>query len=111
MMEKRKHQRFSQSFPVRVVKTCRKEGIMFEESKNQALNISKGGILIKAAKSLDIGETVNVMFLKPNSFEILNTEGEIRRSDKATNNDSYDIGIFFPKLSDDQREDLVRAIK
>ena len=60
---------------------------------------------MKHDHSYEVGTMVNVNFLKPNSFEIFNSDGKVVRVDENSDG-TYDLAIQFQNLSDEDIKTL-----
>ena len=102
--ERRKYKRLNESFNVKI---SQKQGGKGATSINvgKSQNISACGILLKHDQLFEVGSLVNVNFLKPNSFDIFNSDGKVVRADKNSDG-SYDLAIEFHNLSGDDIKTL-----
>ncbi len=68
-------------------------------------NISAGGVLLKYSKPFEIGDTISVNFLGPNSFEIFKITARVIRVEKKSDF-GYDICVMFLDLTEDNEKRL-----
>ena len=102
--ERRKYSRVKNKFNVKINK--KSDGKIETSLKvGKVSNISASGILLTHDQSFEIGTIVNVNFLKPNSFEIFNSDGTLVRVDENFDG-TYDLAIEFFGLSEEDMKTL-----
>lgn len=77
--------------------------VMIDVAKS--VNISANGMLIHTKERLAMQEVINVMFLKPNSFEFFEGLGRVVRVEENPNN-AYMVGLHFFDLSQSEINNL-----
>jgi hypothetical protein len=103
---KRGYVRVHNEFNVRIV--ARDETARYgirEINTSQSINVSASGMLVNTAEQLKNGATVNITFMKPNSFEIFKGTGKVVRDDD-NHDGTHKIAIKFVDLSPDDMEKL-----
>ena len=68
-------------------------------------NISASGVLLKYDKPLKIGQTINVSFMNPNSFDLISTKAVIVRVE-FIHDDLWEFGIAFFDMSKEDEKKL-----
>ena len=93
--EKRRSKRTEHKFNVKINQHKPSE----DSTKNtayagKAINISKSGICISISEHVNIGDMLEIIFVKPETFHVYNGLGKVVRvSDIDSSN--YEIGIDF----------------
>ncbi len=77
--------------------------VMIDVAKS--INISANGMLIHTKERLAMQEIINVMFLKPNSFEFFEGLGRVVRVEK-NNNNAFMVGLYFFDLAPSEQNNL-----
>jgi len=72
----------------------------------QAKNFSASGILFDYKDPFAINSTVEIEFLKPNSFDFFRTKARIVRVEINPDNKTYDIGVEFVEMSEEEKSQL-----
>ena len=104
--ERRLYRRFENRINVRLARqdsASEIRDVMIDVAKS--VNISANGMLIHTREPLAMQEIINVMFLKPNSFEFFEGFGRVVRVEEHTNN-AYVVGLHFFDLSSSEIHDL-----
>ena len=93
--DKRRFNRVDKNFSVRLAKKISQEVIPeISTYTGQAKNLSACGLYVNIEQNVEIGDTLKVLFLKPNTFYFFDGIGKVvRKSTKEDN--SFDIGIDF----------------
>jgi c-di-GMP-binding flagellar brake protein YcgR len=102
--EKRKYKRVKSNFGVKidVDKVFEKS---LSEISGQSIDVSANGVLFRYKKPLELGSTISIKFLKPNSFDFFQGNAKVVRIELIKENNEYDIGIQFLNLSfEDERK-------
>lgn len=111
--EKRKYDRIDSKFEVKINTVS--DGppvIRIQPDKNtgpkvgKSLNVSASGVLFKYHEKFELGSTVQVSFLQPNTFDIFKGNARIVRIELEPDNKEYEIGVEFIELNDDEKENL-----
>jgi c-di-GMP-binding flagellar brake protein YcgR len=106
-MEKRKYRRVKNHFNIKIDRA--KESSVERSpmlTTGKSINISANGILFRYDKLMELGEVIKVTFLKPNSFELFEGKARVVRTEINPDNRTYDIGIVFIELNQDDTNDL-----
>ncbi len=104
--EKREFSRVHDTFNVRlVVKDAETRAIMSEIHGSQSINISGNGLLLNMDRNMEPGITLNVVFLKPRTFDLFKGTGRIVRVEKAEDG-TYNVGIQFVDLPLEDKHNL-----
>ena len=106
-IERRKYQRVKSHFNIkidRVAESNAGSGSTFVIGKS--IDISASGVLFRYDKLIELGEIIKVTFLKPNSFEFFRGKAKVVRTEINPDNKTYDIGIVFIELTQDDTKEL-----
>jgi len=104
--ERRKFNRVNNEFNVRLAKELRKKNyrdITIDIGKS--LNVSASGLLVNVKEKIDIGSTLRITFLKPNTFEFFEGFGKTVRIEDNSDG-TYAIGVEFMNLNEDEKKRL-----
>ncbi|MBN1497467.1 MAG: PilZ domain-containing protein [Spirochaetes bacterium] len=103
---KREYVRISDEFNVRLVKKGEpSERNTIEINSSKSINVSGSGLLLSTDRKLDVGDTVSITFMKPNTFDFFKGSGRIVRVEEDGER-SYRIGISFVDLSAEDKKIL-----
>jgi len=104
--DKRKFRRVNKKFLVRIVqRISENEVIDLNLTKVESINVSASGLLVHVDRPIGIDSLVKVSFLKPNSFDILEIEGDVIRIENVKDG-SYSLAINFLSLTAKDKRDL-----
>lgn len=96
----------------RVAVTLKVEGKSGESTfAGVSLNISRGGVLVDCKERIPLHELVSLYLPIKSGQEILQFKGEVVRSEKAPNSESYLLGVQFTEVSPDQETALADFMK
>ncbi len=82
---------------------------VFSIVTGKGINISACGVLFKYRKKIDRHVIIKLRFLKPDSFEFIETDAEVVRLEKNSD-DTYDIGVEFLNMNDIRKRELNRYV-
>ncbi len=82
---------------------------VFSIVTGKGINISACGVLFKYRKKINRHAIIKLRFLKPDSFEFIETDAEVVRLEKNSDN-SYDIGVEFLNMNDLKKRELNRYV-
>lgn len=71
-----------------------------------AKNVSASGILFDYKDPFPINSTVEIEFLKPNSFDFFRSKARIVRVEINPDNKTYDIGVEFIEMPIEEKNKL-----
>lgn len=101
---KREYVRVNDEFNVRLVKKgVASERDAIEINNSKSINVSGSGLLINMDRKLDVGDTLIVTFMKPNTFDFFNGPGTVVRVEESGER-SYKVGINFIDLSSEDKK-------
>lgn len=101
--ERRNYRRVKGIFNVRVKE---EDNSSLQLSHGKSVDVSAGGILFRHNKPIKIDKTINVRFLRPNSFEFFEGNAKVTRCDLSPGAKYYYIGIEFFDLNQDDVKKL-----
>lgn len=102
--ERRKYKRVSNNFNVKInLKEKSSRASSMEIGKST--NVSACGILLTYDKALEVGDIINIKFMKPNSFEIFSSDAKVVRVDDNGKN-GYEVAAEFINISQDDEKKL-----
>mgnify|MGYP003801838881 CR=1 FL=1 len=102
--DKRKYRRVKSEFTIRIKKSAVVEDAnLFSVAKS--VNISGNGILFSYSMPMDIGATIQVTFLKPNTFDFFEGSAKVVRVELQRDG-VYDIGVELLNLTEADEKKL-----
>jgi c-di-GMP-binding flagellar brake protein YcgR len=82
---------------------------VFSIVTGQGINISASGVLFKYRKKIQKHTTIELRFMRPDSFEFIEALAEVTRVEKNSD-DTYDIGAEFLDMDDSKKSELNRYL-
>ena len=108
---KREYPRVDHQFDVRLVAMRDGKGRNAEEIETiRSVNVSASGLLVNTRVPLESNLQVSVTFIKPNSFDIFNSAGEVIRS-VQNDDETYSVAIKFVGLTPEAQRRLDYYVK
>ncbi len=107
-MERRKYKRVKNDLDIKVKVNKNNFNVL---EKGKSLNLSACGVLINYNKPLEIGENINVTFTQPGGNNSFESQAKVVRVELNPDLETYDIGIEFIGLSDDNEKKLDEFIQ
>jgi hypothetical protein len=104
--ERREFIRVSDQFNVRLVK--RESGtstVMLEMPDSSSINVSGSGLLVNMNEKAEPGTMLNVIFMKPRTFDMFKATGRIVRVEQAADG-TFNAGIHFIDLRPEEKHEL-----
>lgn len=108
-MERRKYKRIKSDLDVKIKIAKAAEQKDIEEGKS--INISACGVLIQYDKPLKIGALINVRLSEENSDDVFEKTAKVIRVEMNPDNKTYDIGIKFIAIDDNESEKLDKYLQ
>lgn len=100
-LEMRRYIRIGEELDVRLKV---KDDDNFNINQVRSVDVSAGGMLIRYNRPMKIGKIINVCFLRPNSFDFLESNARVARNKLNPDDGTYEIGIDFVDFSEDDKE-------
>jgi|GEM_PF-6206643 len=99
--ERRKYKRVKNQYEVKI--KISKDN---KHDTGKSVNMSACGVLIKSNKPFDVGALINARFINPESKDIFESTAKVIRVEMNADNKTYDIGIEFIDLNDEEEKNL-----
>jgi hypothetical protein len=107
----RKYTRINNELSVRVVQVGPTPGSEYLEiNASKSINVSANGLLIYTNIRLDVGTTLHIVFMKPNTIDFFKGSGKVVRVEEDHDR-TYKVAIKFIDLSPDDVRTLDYYVK
>lgn len=103
--ERRKYIRVKSNFNVKIDIDAKKIRHFFS-NVGKSIDISGSGVLFRYNKLVELGTIIKLTFLMPNSFDFFEGKAKVVRTEINPDNKTYDIGIVFIDLNEDDKGTL-----
>ena len=103
--ERRKYIRVKSNFNIKIDIDAKKIRNFFS-NVGKSIDISRSGVLFRYNKLVELGTIINLTFLMPNSFDFFEGKAKVVRTEINPDNKTYDIGIVFIDLNEDDKDTL-----
>jgi len=103
--ERRKYIRVKSNFNIKIDIDAKKIRNFFSKV-GKSIDISGSGVLFRYNKLVELGTIIKITFLMPNSFDFFEGKAKVVRTEINPDNKTYDIGIVFIDLNEDDKDTL-----
>ena len=103
--ERRKYIRVKSNFNIKIDIDAKKIR-NFLSQVGKSIDISGSGVLFRYDKLVELGTIIKITFLMPNSFDFFEGKAKVVRTEINPDNKTYDIGIVFIDLNEDDEDTL-----
>lgn len=103
--ERRKYIRVKSNFNIKIDIDAKKIRHFFSNVV-KSVDISGSGVLFRYNKLVELGTIIKITFLMPNSFDFFEGKAKVVRTEINPDNKTYDIGIIFIDLNEDDKSTL-----
>jgi len=103
--ERRKYIRVKSNFNIKIDIDAKKIRNFFSKV-GKSIDISGSGVLFRYDKLVELGTIIKLTFLMPNSFDFFEGKAKVVRTEINPDNKTYDIGIVFIDLNEDDKDTL-----
>lgn len=103
--ERRKYIRVKSNFNIKIDIDAKKIRHFFSNVV-KSVDISGSGVLFRYNKLVELGTIIKITFLMPNSFDFFEGKAKVVRTEINPDNKTYDIGIIFIDLNEDDKDTL-----
>jgi len=103
--ERRKYIRVKSNFNIKIDIDAKKIRNFFSKV-GKSIDISGSGVLFRYDKLVELGTIIKITFLMPNSFDFFEGKAKVVRTEINPDNKTYDIGIVFIDLNEDDEDTL-----
>jgi len=103
--ERRKYIRVRSNFNIKIDIDAKKIRHFFSNVV-KSVDISGSGVLFRYNKLVELGTIIKLTFLMPNSFDFFEGKAKVVRTEINPDNKTYDIGIVFIDLNEDDKDTL-----
>jgi len=103
--ERRKYIRVKSNFNIKIDIDAKKIRHFFSNVV-KSVDISGSGVLFRYNKLVELGTIIKITFLMPNSFDFFEGKAKVVRTEINPDNKTYDIGIIFIDLNEDDKGTL-----
>jgi len=103
--ERRKYIRVKSNFNIKIDIDTKKIRHFFSNVV-KSIDISGSGVLFRYNKLVELGTIIKLTFLMPNSFDFFEGKAKVVRTEINPDNKTYDIGIVFIDLDEDDKDTL-----
>lgn len=103
--ERRKYIRVKSNFNIKIDIDAKTKRHFFSKV-GKSIDISGNGVLFRYNQLVELGTIIKITFLMPGSFDFFEGKATVVRTEINPDNKTYDIGIVFIDLNEDDKDTL-----